>query len=282
MKKWLLFLLIFLLIPIQTLASTNQKIHDFAELLSADEVRELEAIANQYSNESQVDIVVITTRGTGGREIEIYIDDFYEERRLGYNPRHGDAVILAIDMQARDIMVASYSEARKYIDDYRAEIIRDEITPYLSEGNFFEAFKQFIELTNHYMGIEPEVQSSPTPTPSPGYSSDVNYNRNHQPAEDNIFFELWFQLLASVVVGGVTVGIMGYYSSGRKTTNARTYLDEGRSAVTASHDRFVRKTVTKTKKPSSNNKGGGGGFGGGGGGFTGGGGRSFSGSKGKF
>ncbi|WP_161568216.1 TPM domain-containing protein [Anaerobacillus alkaliphilus] len=277
MKKWLLFILIFLLLPIEALAAP-QKIFDYAELLTPDEVSQLESLATTYSDQHRVDIIVLTTNQTDGKSIEQYMGDFVDEQ--GYD----DTVIITIDMLERDVMVAGFGKGEKYVDNYRGDIILEEITPYLSDGNFFGAFREFIEQANYYLGVEPEVRSTPNPSPnpSPGYNSDVNYNRNYQPAQDNIFFELWFQLLASVVVGGVTVGIMGYYSSGRKTTNARTYLDVGRSAVTASYDRFVRKTVTKTKKPSSNNKGGGGGFGGGGGGGFTGGGRSFSGSKGKF
>ncbi|MCT8137645.1 TPM domain-containing protein [Anaerobacillus sp. CMMVII] len=268
-----------MILSLTALASTEQKIYDFAELLTATEVEELETLADMYSDQTQVDIIILTTNGTDGRPVEQYMGDFYDEKGLGYNRAHGDTVILTIDMLERDVYVAGFYKGETYVDNDRAEMIREEITPYLSDGDFYGAFWEFIELTKYYLEMEPEAPRPSDPIKTPNYNEtpQVIY---HPPAEENIFFELWFQLLASGIVGALVVGIMAYHSSGRKTTNARTYLDDNNSALIAKNDTFVRKTVTKTKKPTSNNnRGGGGGFGGGG--FTGGG-HSHSGSKGKF
>jgi uncharacterized protein len=252
-------------------ATSKQKIYDFAELLTAEEVEQLESLATAYSDDTTVEIIILTTVGTDGRTIEDYTDNFYEEKGLGYNKQQGDTVILALDMDQRDVYVRGFDKGAAYINDYTAQIIREEITPYLRDGYYFEAFTEFIEQTRYYLGIEPEFDGGPN---QDQYYIDTreNYYRSQ---EENIFFELWFQLLVSAGVAGIAVGIMGYRSSGRKTTNARTYLDQGRSAVTARNDTFIRKTVAKVKKPTSN-KGGGGGIGGGG--FGG----ARSGSKGKF
>jgi uncharacterized protein len=268
----LFILIFFLMFSGDALATTKQKIYDYAELLTAEEVEDLERLATAYSDETEVDIIILTTNETDGRAVEDYMGDFYDEEGLGYNKQHGDTVILTLDMGQREVYVAGFYKGELYIDNSRAELIREEIMPNLSEGYYFEAFTEFIEQTRYYLGIEPEFDDEP--------NQDQYYidTRDYRSQEDNIFFELWFQLLISAGVGGIAVGIMGYRSSGRKTTNARTYLDDGRSAVTARNDTFIRKTVTKVKKPTSN-KGGGGGIGGGG--FTGGG-HSHSGSKGKF
>jgi uncharacterized protein len=260
------------------LATTKQKIYDFAELLTAEEVEQLESLATAYSDETEVEIIILTTYETDGRDVKDYMGDFYDQEGLGYNKQHGDTVILTLDMGQRDVYVAGFYKGELYIDNSRAELIREEITPYLSDGYFFEAFTEFIELTRYYLGIEPFDPEEDYGEPNQDQYYIDTREHNYRSQEENIFFELWFQLLVSAGVAGIAVGVMGYRSSGRKTTNARTYLDQGRSAVTARNDTFIRKTVTKVKKPTSN-KGGGGGIGGGG--FTGGG-HSHSGSKGKF
>lgn len=273
----LIFLFLFPMLTGHALAAGNQKINDFAELLTSEQVEQLERLANSYSEETEVDIVVLTTSQTNGKSIEQFMGDFYDEIGLGYDQRHGNTVILTLDMNEREVYVAGFYKGEHYINNERADFIRQEITPYLSEGDFYGAFKNYIELTRHYLGIEPVVTSEPIQN-QPINNEQARVITN-TPNQENIFFELWFQLLISGGVGAIAVGIMGYHSSGRKTTNSRTYLDESRSAVTASRDTFIRKTVTKVKRPTNNNNNSSGGFGGGG--FTGGG-RSHSGSKGRF
>lgn len=267
----LFILIFFMMFSGDAFATSKQKIYDFAELLTAEEVEELERLATAHSDETEVDIIILTTNGTDGRTIEDYTENFYHQEGLGYNKQQGDTVILALDMEGRDVSIEGFDKGSVYIDKPIGDIIREEIKPYLSDGYFFEAFTEFIELTRYYLGIDPDVDYD-----EPNQDQYYIDTRDYRSQEDNIFFELWFQILVSVGVAGIAVGIMGYRSSGRKTTNARTYLDDGRSAVTARNDTFIRKTVTKVKKPTSN-KGGGGGIGGGG--FTGGGRSS---SKGKF
>ncbi|MGO4889901.1 TPM domain-containing protein [Anaerobacillus sp. MEB173] len=272
----LLIFLMFSFIQSQIVASTEQKVYDFAELLTAQQRDEVERLADLYSEQSEVDIIILTTAQTDGRDIEKYMQDFYDEMGLGYNQPFGDTVILTIDMENREVYVAGFYKGMEYIDNDRAHVIRESITPYLSNGDFFSAITTYIELTNEYMGIEPEVHEDNQIPISPG--NDQIYVQPGVKSE-NLFYQLWFQIFVSIFVGGVSVGVMAYRSTGRKTTTARTYLDDSNSAVTSSRDTFVRTTVTKRKKPSSNNNNsGGGGFGGG---MTGGG-HSHSGSRGRF
>ncbi|OIJ15294.1 hypothetical protein BKP35_04690 [Anaerobacillus arseniciselenatis] len=259
-----------------SLAASNQLIYDFAELLTNEEVEQLESLASSYGQETEVDIVILTANHTDGKSIEQFMGDFYDEKGLGFDKPHGNTVILTIDMNEREVYVAGFYKGEEYINNYRADLIREEITPYLSEGDFYGAFKNYMDLTKHYLGIEPEAPSQPNVSPPNNQAGPPN---NYNPNEENIFLNPIFQFLSSIFMGALVVGIMAYRSSPKKTTNSRTYLDEGRSAVTARRDSFIRKTVSKVRKPKNNNNRSGGGFGGGG--FTGGG-RSHSGSKGRF
>ncbi len=97
-----------------------------------------------------------------------------------------------------------------------------------------------------------------------------------------ILFNLWFQIVVSLVIAGIIVGAMAYNSGGRVTVSQGTYMDFSNSKVINRRDNYLRTSVTKTRKPSNNNKSSGGGFGGGGGGGTTSGGHSHSGSRGSF
>jgi len=237
-------------------AASGPLVYDYAELLSDEEEAALAGLAARLGANRETDFIIITLDGTGGMDIQDYVAHFYDETAPGYDKPHGNAAILAIDLKERDVFLAGFGKAETRLDSGRLDKIRTKITPSLSEGDYYEAFEKYVKLAHQYMGYRPGVNP------------------------DNILFKFWFQAAVSLVVAGAAVGVMAINSGGRVTVNARTYLDETRSGIVAKHDRFINKTVTRTKieKPSS----GGGSFGGGGGGGVTPGGRSFSSSRGKF
>lgn len=234
---------------------TNQRVYDFAGLLTTAEIEELEGLSSQYSQKRQVDIVILTTADTEGKDVVEYMQDFYDEKGLGYDKPHGNTAILTIDMQHREVYVAGFYKGKEYLDDSRCSLIREKITPYLSNGNYYEAFDSFIRLSYRYMGIRPGVNP------------------------ENIFLKLWFQIAVSLMVAGGIVTVMAYHSGGRMTAGGGTYLDSNNSGITNKRDTYIRTTTTKRKKPSSNNNSSGGGSIGGG---ISRGGHSHSGSRGRF
>ncbi|MBB6447426.1 TPM domain-containing protein [Bacillus benzoevorans] len=261
-KRSLFILLPFLLLallPWSVLTqaeSMNQKqfIYDNAQLLTKEETTQLELLSSELSKERNTAFVIITLNGTEGKTIVQYMEDFYDEQALGYDQPHGNTALLIMDMQGRDVYLAGFKKAEQYLDSVRLEMIRNQITPDLSEGAYDKAFSSFIETAYDYMGYEPGVNP------------------------ENIFFKWWFQLVLSITLAGVIVALMAYRSGGRVTVNGSTYIDKKQSAVISEYDQFVRETVTRVKKPSNPSNGGGGGGGGG----TTGGGHSYSGSGGKF
>ncbi|MCK0472283.1 YgcG family protein [Halalkalibacter sp. APA_J-10(15)] len=230
--------LLFMFIPLYPIfAETEQKLYDFAELLNNEEAAQIEALADQYSDKNEVDILIVTTNDTEGKGVTRYADDFYDEHSPGYNQPNGDTALLTVDLEGRELQIQGYYRTEEYIDDHRATLIREEITPNLSDGNYFDSFSMYIELVDRYLNIEP----------------DSDYE------EATFFSAWWFHLIVSLGVAGLVVFIMAYNAGGRKTTNDKTYLDANSLGVTHRKDRFVRKSVTKTKKPSKNNSSGGGG-----------------------
>ncbi|MGZ7445106.1 TPM domain-containing protein [Paenibacillus sp. TH7-28] len=246
-----------LTVPVQAIkaaavAGYKTLIYDDAHLLSQADYDELNAMANEYGAERETDIMIITTDNPENEDVVKITEDFYDEQAPGYDKAHGDAVILTVDMRNRDIYLAGFYKAEQYLGDGRLDKIRDKITPDLTEGDYRQAFEQYIKTANRYMGYEPGVNP------------------------DNILFNLWVQLGGALAIGGIAVGIMAYRSGGRVTVSGRTYEDAGASGVLQRQDRFIRTTVTKRKIQKSSSSGGGGG-----GGRTGGG-HSHSGSRGSF
>ncbi len=233
----------------------GQRVYDFADLLTVDEIGELEAISAQYSAKRKTDIVILTTRDTAGKDVVQFTEDFYDREALGYDRPHGNCVILTVDMQHTEVYLAGFYRGEKYLDDNRLDLIRNKITPDLSREDYYKAFKNFIRLSYKYMGIRPGINP------------------------DNILFSLWFQIIVSLVTAGIVVGIMAYNSGGKVTVGEGNYRDIDNSRIIQRRDTYIRTSTIRHKKPSTDNNSGGR-ISGGGGVTTGG--HSHSGSRGSF
>ncbi|WP_019640284.1 TPM domain-containing protein [Paenibacillus fonticola] len=252
----LIFLAVYLAVPggIAAAAETKTLIYDEANLLSPGEYDELNAMANEYGAKRETDIIIITSNNPENIDVVKMTEDFYDDRAPGYDKPHGNAVILTLDMNNRDVYLAGFYKAEQYLDDGRLAQIRNKITPNVSSGDYKLAFEKYIKTAHKYMGFKPGVNP------------------------DNPLFNIGFQLIAALVVGGIVVGIMAYRSGGRITVNRRTYEDASTSGIVGRQDQYLRTTTTK-RKIERNTGGGSGGRGGGG--ITSGG-HSHSGSRGKF
>lgn len=263
-RTFILFMVLILLFPsTMTIAQgtneSKQRIYDYANLLTPEEVEDLENLSNKYSNRREVDIIILTTNNTEGKYVVNYMQEFYEEKALGYDKPHGNVAILTLDMENRDVYVSGFYKGKEYLDDNRSDMVRRKISPSLSNGDYYGGFNSFIKTTYKYMGIKPGV--------------DPN----------NILFNIWFQLIVSLGIAGIVVGSMFYRSSGKMTINEGTYRDSSSSRVISRRDNYIRTSVSKHRRPSNNNsRGGSSGGGMSGGGGTTSGGHSHSGSAGKF
>lgn len=250
------FLLFFVFIGINDVNASveKQRIYDKASLLSDDEVMELEEIAQNYSEKRETDFIIITVEEIE-RDLEKYLDDFYDNEGLGFDQEHGNVAILGIDMTRRDVVLLGFYKAEEYLDPNRLTQIRTKITPDLSAENYFTAFESFILLADEYMNYRPGVNP------------------------ENPLYKTWVQLFIAIGIGALVVGIMAFHVNPKTTTTSATYRDDNKTKVLQRRDRYIRTTVTKRRKPQKSNSSGGGS--GGGFGRTGGG-HSRSSSRGKF
>lgn len=239
-------LLLFFIGGLSVSAQTGDLIHDEAGLLSGEEAQELEALAEQYGAEQNVDFLFLSTDSTEGQSIEGYMGDFFDDR--ADSTGREDAVLLTIDIGGREVYLAGFGTAERTLDSERVDLVLDRIIPEMQAGDYADAFEETVVTSSEYMEYRPGVNP------------------------ESIFLKTWFHLAIALLLAGIIVGSMLYNAGGRVTTTPGTYVDRDHTRVRSQDDRFRNKTVTRSKIPKNKD---GGGFGGGGG-MTGGG-RSFSG-----
>lgn len=273
-KRSLLFLL--LLTIISSIGNTtvlaapeDQKVYDYYDLFSDQEIEKLEAVSKEYGEEGKVDIVIITTDDLSGKSRQQYLEDFYDEYGFGYEEEFGTAALLLLNMNPSDrgVEIQGYGDAEHYIHNDRIEHILDDIVPMLKDGEYYEAMEEYVKQVAYYMNEEKGVNTSPVigEKDSGNYYGEASYDGpSNYYEEEHILNNVLVQLGIALVIGAVAVGIMAYHSSGRVTVTSRTYLDEQNSRVIASRDDYIRTTTTRVRKPSNDNGGGGRSSGGGG------------------
>lgn len=233
---FILSLLIFIM-PITSLSSfaetDKQRVYDEVELLSEQEINDLEEMTKKYSDKRETDFVILTTNSSASAKK--YMQDFYDEKGLGYDSEHGNTAIMTINMNNREVYLAGFYKGEKYLTDKRLDKVRDKITDDLTDGQYLQAFKGFIKKSDYYFDYEPNVNP------------------------DNIFYKTWFQFILALIVSLVIVGMMLYQSKSKITTTQSTYKDMNRSKVISQKDRYIRKHVTKKHSPQSKDGGGSGG-----------------------
>ncbi len=254
--------------------TSEQFIYDKAGLLTLDEVSELEAMCQSYGQDTGIEIMILTNNDPSAVSAEQYIEDFNDTLP------DEDRVLLLVDLYTRDVLIQGYGKCETYLHSKRNQVIVDDITPYLQNGDYVSAFEDYIKSAAAYMKDDSVLNTDHD------YSYDASGNKVSSGVSGNAASVLtywWVQLIIALVIGAVAVGIMAFHSGGRMTAGSNNYFDPGHSGIIGRRDQYLRTQVTRVRRPQQNNNSGKGGFNAGG--FSGGvsaGGRSHSSGGGKF
>jgi len=231
--------------------SSMQHVYDLAQLLSSDEISKLEKYCISYGEDAGLDIMILTHNDPTAIYGEDYIEDFEDQLPVG------DRVYLLIDMYNREVFIEGYGKAETYIHSKRIDKILDEITPFLTEGDYYNACLIYIKSSAGFMKDDSDLNYdhnyNQTPQSSdpnaPNYDETWPDEYSEQAKEDSILKNIWFQLAVSLVIGGVVVAIMAYSSGGTMTAGSSNYFDHSSPGLIGRRDHYLRTTVTKVRKP---------------------------------
>ena len=248
-KIYLFLLSIMLLVTVSGTVYAEVKeskiyVTDDAGLLTGSEVASLREDLSILSEKWGCDIVVVTTDSTGEKTITEYADDFYD-----YNIYEDDGVLLLIDMETRGWWISTTGTCIDAFTDKGIQWIGEkQIVPYLSDGEYYKAFKSYAKNCDKF--LKQAEKGKP-------------YDWNHMPVTNK---EIAIAGLVSLVIGLVVSGItLLVLASGNKSVrsvkDAASYVIEGSMVVSNSNDVFINKTVTKVPIPrdTDSRSGGGGG-----------------------
>ena len=79
-----------------------------------------------------------------------YADDYYDYNGYGAGADN-DGILLLLSMEDRDWWISTTGYGIDAFTDYGIDVIGDEIVPDLSNGDYYSAFTEFIDLTDDFL-----------------------------------------------------------------------------------------------------------------------------------
>lgn len=239
MKKFLILLLALVLVLAIPVSAAGNLVYDGENLLTDSQILQLEAQYAQYPELYGFTPILVTTTSFDGMSAADYAGNFYDT--------HGfpeDGILFLVSFTEGEWYILTNGLCYETISDATVEDMGEELADILREGNFYEAFSQFPELTSIYFE-------------DPGVFDYVAI--------------VTICVGIGLVIGLIVVGIMALMmkSVGAKHS-AADYVRSGSMHISGSRDIFLYSQVTRTPKPkntssSSSGRSGGGSRGGAGG-----------------
>lgn len=233
MKKRIISLTIALLllcgIGLGVCAQTAETVvFDEAGLLSQSEQEKLTEKLLDIGQKYETQLVILTM-DSQDVDIEQAADTLYNAMEFGYGENR-NCVMLLIFMDTREVLVFHEGPLQK--ED--CDAIREAITPYMSDGEYAEAFAVFADQCEYY--LDGRINGFP-----------FNFGKT-----------LLTCLIIGLVIGVIVALILkGQLKSVRQQNRADAYVKPGSMHITTANDFFLYRTLTRTKKASNNSSGGG-------------------------
>lgn len=236
-----LFLCLSVCIPVSA-ESNLPRLWDEAGLLDSAEAEELESKLDEISERHQVDVVVVTVESLNGKNTVAYADDFYDENGYGYGSDR-DGILLLISMESCDWYISTCGYGITAITDAGRDYMSGQFRPYLSDGEYAEAFTVFADLCDEF------ITQAENGTP---------YDTGNLPKKPfsvgrNLLIALAVGLAAAFIITGI---MKGQLKTVRRKSAANHYMKNGSLNLVESRDFFLYSHVDRHEKPKENQSGG--------------------------
>lgn len=224
-------------------AAGKKSVIDDAELIKASDEKELDKKIKNIQKD-KFDVVILTVKSLDGKSAQDYADDYYDNNDYGLdNEKSG--VLFLVSKGDRKYHISTKGAGIKAFTDYDIGRIKEEIKPYLSDGDYFDACDEFLNITKDF------VKAYKDGTP---YDTDNSYNEEI----DYVILEV-IALVIAFVIALISVGIMRLrMNTAKPKGTAMEYIKKGSFKLTSEKDIFMYSTVTKTAKPKDNDNSAGG------------------------
>lgn len=224
-------------------AAGKKSVIDDAGLIKASDEKELDKKIKNIQKD-KFDVAILTVKSLDGKSAQDYADDYYDNNDYGLdNEKSG--VLFLVSKGDRKYHISTKGAGIKAFTDYGIGRIKEEIKPYLSDGDYFDACDEFLNITKDF--VKAYKDGTPYDTDNP-YNEEIDY----------VILEV-IALVIAFVIALISVGIMRLrMNTAKPKGTAMEYIKKGSFKLTSEKDIFMYSTVTKTAKPKDNDNSAGG------------------------
>lgn len=231
---------------------TIPRVIDNADLLNDTEEEYLQSRIDSIIDTYNFDVVILTTDSCGGKSVVEYADDYYDYNGYGYGDNY-DGILFLISMEERDWYFSTCGYGITVFTDYGIDYIGNSIVSYLSSGDYYTAFDEFLDYTEEFLTQANEGKPFDT---NNYYDYDYDSDYNYSDSDFIIAYGVIFIL--SLIIALIIVLIMKYkMNTIRMQQNAHLYIKKESLNLKRQIDMFLYSNVTKRLKETNNSSGGG-------------------------
>ncbi len=221
--------------------STRQKerLLDNADLLSDTEEADILAKLDSASAECESNIVILTVNSHTG-SIQDYADDYFDYNGFGadYN---GSGILFMLSMDTREWAIGTSGTAIDAFTDYGQENLMDQMLPYLSNGDYNDAFITYINVCKSFF----KEYANGTPV---DYGNESNYKSTSE-----ILGYIPISLIIGLIIALIPIIAMrSQLETVHMKNNAAGYQSHEGLNMRIHQDRFIRSHVTHRPIPQDN------------------------------
>ena len=218
--------------------NANEKIYDFAELLTEEEEKQLYDKVKEFIANTNLDLAIVTINTNVKDSTQEYADDFYD-----YNDFSIDGLAFVIDMQNRIFYISTAGKAMLYYDDYRIEYILSALDQEMYNHEYFNACNTLIsQLTEYY---------------DSGFSDNAD---KYVIVGTQIYRKTPYLLLSIIAVVSATIGTLILALRNKKVklaSNSNDYFDNKAFEITKDTKELISSNTSRVYIPPTDSGGGG-------------------------
>ena len=239
MKKFLLILLALLCVSLPAMA--GERVIDHADLLSDSEEAALRNDIAAIQSEYGLDVAIAFEDSYSGYSIMRYAADYYEAQ--GYDE---DGLLFLLTMYEREYTTVPHGAAIQIFTDYGLDAIHENITPYLSAGDYFGAMNRYLRHIRRY------IQQAES-----GEAYDVDNQVTLQtPWERMVEIAPIILIAAFVIALIVALVLKSQMKTVRRQAGAASYVKDGSFQLTRVQDIYLYTTTRRRKIETESSSGG--------------------------
>lgn len=221
---------------------------DEVELLSQDELSELNELADNIVAKYQCEVSIVVIEDKGDEDVTELAKAIYKEYNYGYGDDKSGLMLL-LSMEDRDYALIAYGSGNTAFTDHGKDVLMDRhLLPLLGNDEYYEGFTLFLNQADEYL----EMAGNDNP-----FDLNTDEVLNNEKEESSFWIRLGVTIFVPLIIAGlVCFTFLRQMKTAVSQRAADVYIPDGGFDLTMQADNFLYVTEVRTQIPKESSSGG--------------------------